>query len=91
MGTVMQIASNELEVPRGDQDTPRTGRTLLAVGGILGAMLASACCVLPLALVTLGVSGAWIGNLTMLDPFKPYIAVVTLALIGGGFWHIYVR
>ena len=87
----MQPASNELEARRADQDTPRTRRTLLAAGGILGAVLASACCILPLALVTLGVSGAWIGSLTALDPVKPYIAVVTLGLIGGGFWHVYFR
>ena len=91
MDTVMKTASNELEAPRDDQDAPRTRRMLLAAGGILGAVLASACCILPLALVTLGVSGAWIGSLTMLDPFNPYVAAVTLALIGGGFWHVYFR
>jgi mercuric ion transport protein len=91
MGTIMHIASNELERSGADQEAPRTRRTLLAAGGILGAVLASACCILPLALVTLGVSGAWIGSLTMFDPFKPYVAVVTLALIGGGFWHVYFR
>jgi mercuric ion transport protein len=87
----MQIASNELEASEADHATPRRGRTLLAVGGMLGAVLASACCVLPLALVSLGVSGAWIGSLTLLEPYKPYIAVVTLALIGGGFWSVYLR
>lgn len=91
MGTIMQIASNELEDIGADQRAPRVRRTLLAVGGILGAVLASACCVLPLTLVTLGVSGAWIGSLTLLEPFKPYVAVVTLGLIGGGFWYVYFR
>ena len=69
------------------------GRTqgLLAAGGIVGALLASACCVVPLLLVTLGISGAWIGNLTALEPYKPYTAAVTLALIGLGFWQVYFR
>ena len=62
-----------------------------AAGGIVGAILASACCVVPLVLVTLGISGAWIGNLTALEPYKPYVATVTLALIGLGFWHVYFR
>ncbi len=87
----MQTASNDLEGAAAEHATPRARRTLLAAGGIVGAILASACCILPLVLVTLGVSGAWIGSLTMLEPFKPYIAVVTLGLIGGGFWHVYVR
>ena len=40
----------------------------LAAGGVVGSILASACCVVPLLLVLLGVSGAWIGNLTKLEP-----------------------
>ena len=63
----------------------------LAVGGVVGAILASACCVVPLLLVMLGVSGAWIGNLTMLEPYKPYIAAVTMAVIGAGFWRVYFQ
>lgn len=63
----------------------------LAAGGMVGALLASSCCIVPLALIMLGVSGAWIGNLTALEPFKPYFAAVALAFISLGFWHVYVR
>ena len=73
----------------GGEDSGRSG--WLAVGGIIGATLASACCIVPLLLVTLGISGAWIGNLTALEPYKPYVAAVTLGLIGLGFWHVYFR
>ncbi len=62
-----------------------------AAGGIIGAMLASSCCIAPLVLLTLGVSGAWIGNLTALEPYKPYFAAVTLVFVGLGFWHVYFR
>ena len=64
---------------------------LLATGAIVGAILASACCVVPLLLVTVGISGAWIGNLTALEPYKPYVATVTLGLIGLGFWRVYFQ
>ena len=37
-------------------------RGLLATGGLIGAILASSCCIAPLAFVTLGISGAWIGS-----------------------------
>jgi mercuric ion transport protein len=70
--------------------TGRGGRWL-AAGGITGALLASSCCVVPLVLVTLGVSGAWIGNLTALEPYKPIFAAVALLCIGFGFWHVYFR
>jgi len=64
---------------------------LLAAGGIFGALIASSCCVVPLVLVTLGVSGAWIGNLTALEPYKPYALTVTALLLAGGFWHVYFK
>ncbi|WP_339747637.1 mercuric transporter MerT family protein [uncultured Maricaulis sp.] len=79
-----------------DQDTltkpgDRQSGRLLATGGILGAVLASSCCILPLILVLTGVSGAWIGSLTALEPYKPYFILVTLAMIGVGFWHVYFK
>ena len=42
-------------------------------------------------LVTLGASGAWIGNLSALDPYKNYFVLVTLAFLGAGFWQVYFR
>ena len=42
-------------------------------------------------LVTLGISGAWIGNLTALEPYRPYFAAVAAVFIGLGFWHVYFR
>jgi mercuric ion transport protein len=61
---------------------PGTGsrRTALFAGGI-AAVLASACCLGPLLLVTVGVSGAWIGNLTRLEPFRPIFIVVALVAL----------
>lgn len=63
----------------------------LAAGGVIGAILASSCCIVPLALLTLGISGAWISNLTALEPYKPLFAAVALAFIVLGFWHVYFR
>src|SRR3990167_7150962 len=63
----------------------------IAAGALLGAGLASACCIVPLLLVSLGISGAWIANLTALEPYKPYVAGVTLAMLGYGFWHVHFK
>lgn len=86
---------SEFDAGQGDDgvanEATARGQGWFAAGGIVGAVLASACCVVPLLLLTLGVSGAWIGNLTALEPFKPYVAVVTLALIGLGFWRVYFQ
>ncbi|WP_231959656.1 mercuric transporter MerT family protein [Thalassospira indica] len=45
----------------------------------------------PLLLLMLGVSGAWIGNLTALEPYKPLFATVALIFIGMGFWLVYFK
>lgn len=56
------------------------GRGALFAGG-LAAILASTCCLGPLALVTLGFSGAWIGNLTALEPYRPiFIGAALVAM-----------
>lgn len=58
---------------------------------MIGALLASSCCVAPLVLLLLGVSGAWIGNLSALEPFRAYFAAIALIFIGLGFWQVYFR
>jgi mercuric ion transport protein len=51
----------------------------------LAAILASTCCLGPLVLVALGLSGAWIGNLTLLEPYRPlFIAGSLVALFFAG-------
>ncbi|MGE0113595.1 MAG: mercuric ion transporter MerT [Steroidobacteraceae bacterium] len=59
---------------------PQSSRTALFTGG-LAAILASTCCLGPLVLVAMGFSGAWIGNLTALEPYRPvFIGAALLAL-----------
>jgi len=77
------------EIPLADSETPSA--RFAAIGSVIGAVLASSCCLVPLLLVTLGVSGAWIGTLSALDPYKGYFAAVTLAFIGTGFWQVYKK
>jgi mercuric ion transport protein len=62
---------------------------LIAVGGILGALAASSCCIVPLILFSLGIGGAWIGNLTALAPYKPFFVAGTTGLLGYGFYLVY--
>lgn len=75
----------------GGQETQEGRGRLFAAGGVLGGVLASSCCIVPLVLVSLGISGAWIGSLTALEPYKPYFLVVTAIFLAGGFWHVYLR
>ena len=61
----------------------------MAAGGLLGALAASSCCILPLTLFGLGVSGAWIGNFTRLAPYQPWFIAATAAFLGYGYWLVY--
>src|SRR6267142_7186060 len=67
----------------------RRRQNLMAAGGVLGTLAASSCCILPLVLFGLGVSGAWISNLTRLAPYQPYFIAATAACLGGGYWLWY--
>jgi len=71
------------------QDDEATKTRLIATGGILGAIAASTCCVVPLVLFSLGISGAWIGNLTALTPYKPFFITITLGFLAYGYYLVY--
>ena len=62
---------------------------LMAAGGLLAALAASSCCIVPLVLFGVGVSGAWIGNLTRLAAYQPCFLAATIAFLGTGYWLVY--
>ncbi len=64
---------------------------LAATGGVAGALAASACCILPLVLFSLGVGGVWVGRLAALSPYQPYFIGFAALSIGYGFWQVYRR
>lgn len=72
-----------------DSDVGR--KRLVAAGGLIGAILASSCCIAPLVLLTLGIGGAWMSNLTVLAPYQGYFIVATLAFLGAGYWYVYFK
>jgi mercuric ion transport protein len=59
------------------------------IGGVLAAVGASLCCAGPLVLLLLGISGSWIGNLTLLEPYRPLFILVVLALFAFAGWRLY--
>jgi mercuric ion transport protein len=67
----------------------KRARTVVAAGGILGALAASSCCIVPLLLFSLGVSGAWISNFTRLAPYQPIFVSLTLICLGYGYWLVW--
>lgn len=75
------LATNQ---PIAAQQRQPGGPIALVAGGV-AAFLASACCLGPLVLIMMGFSGAWIGNLAFLEPYRPFfigIALIALCLAG---------
>ena len=67
--------------------SPRQGRW---IGAALAATIgASACCVGPLLLVTLGVTGASVGALTALEPVRPVFIALALTLFAVAYRRLY--
>lgn len=64
---------------------------MLAGSGLAASLLSMSCCILPLILVSIGVGGAWMGNLTALSPYQPYFLGIAAIIIGFGFWRAYRR
>ena len=60
------------------------------IASILAGVAASTCCIGPLVLLMLGISGTWIGNLSAMEPFRPYLMGVTLVLLGLAFRKLYL-
>jgi mercuric ion transport protein len=61
-------------------DNDKFTKTTLA-GGALAAIVASACCLGPLVLISLGIGGAWISNLTLLEPLRPIFIGIALLCV----------
>ena len=74
-----------------DKATPRMehGEAIAATGSVVGAVLASSCCIAPLVMIALGASGPWIGKLTALEAYQPVFVTLTIGFLGYGFWRVY--
>lgn len=56
----------------------------------LAATVGLLCCVAPLVLLTLGISGAWISQLTALEPYRPIFIGIMLVFMGLAFRQLHI-
>ena len=89
MGSLADVRTENVASPSDHEAHRRACDGLLAAGGVIAALGASSCCVLPFLLFTIGVSGAWIGNLTALAPYQPLFLAAAFGLIALGFSRAY--
>jgi mercuric ion transport protein len=75
--------------PGGNAGTSNTAKSgTLAVAGISG-VLASVCCIGPLVLVSIGLSGAAAGIVATFEPLRPVFIVIAFAALAFAGWRIY--
>ena len=67
--------------------TPDRGARWGLAAAIAAAVAASACCTVPLLLVSLGVGGAWVGSLTAFEPYRPFFIVLAVGALGFVAWR----
>jgi len=66
----------------------RNGKLTLT-GTVLAAVGASVCCAGPLILLSVGIGGAWIGNLTAFEPYRPWFLAVAAGFLILSYRKIY--
>jgi mercuric ion transport protein len=65
--------------------------TASIAAGAASALGASACCVLPFALVSMGFGGAWIAQLRGLEQFQWVFIGLAVGAFGYAFYRLYLR
>jgi mercuric ion transport protein len=75
--------------PSGAVEPRRRLTTASIVGAVVAAFASSLCCLGPLLVAALGLGGA--GLLVRFEPYRPYFALLTVVLLGSGFYFTYRR
>ncbi len=90
----IQIAQEEMRMNDSTMTSASTaqssigqGEKIAKIGTILSAIMASACCWLPLLLLAVGVSGA--GIAATLETYRPLFMIVTFGFLGAAFYFTY--
>lgn len=83
-----EIGMNDTEtIATQAKPTGNKGETIAKVGTLVSAIMASACCWLPLVLLAVGVSGA--GIAATLEAYRPLFIVITFGFLAAAFYFTY--
>jgi mercuric ion transport protein len=88
---IEQAPSDDISAALEQPKSSSRRTALLAVGGVLGAIGASTCCIIPLAFISAGMGGAWLANVVALAPYQPIFIAIAFACLGAGFYFVYRR
>ncbi len=77
-------------MPNSEQRSENTLSKGALFAGVIAGITASACCLGPLVLLMLGISGSWISNLTAMEPYRSIFIGITLLFLGLAFRKLYL-
>ncbi len=84
-GEIGMHATDTITTPA--KPTGNKGAKIAKVGTLVSAIMASACCWLPLVLLAVGVSGA--GIAATLEAYRPHFMVITFSFLAAAFYYTY--
>ncbi|NOY65668.1 MAG: hypothetical protein GXO97_09805 [Nitrospirae bacterium] len=62
-----------------------------SIGSIIASFLAASCCIGPAVFVLFGTSAGFLGKLSFLERFRPYLLGAALVMLGYSFYNLYVK
>ncbi|MGQ0751231.1 MAG: mercuric transporter MerT family protein [Betaproteobacteria bacterium] len=85
-----KVAMGSVAASTSTDDAPGTKTGSLAVAGIAG-VFASACCLGPLVLASIGLGGIAAGVVAMFEPLRAVFMVIAVSALAFAGWKIYRR
>jgi len=79
----------DTQTPPDVATAPKWRAWVATLGSLLGAGALTACCILPLILVSAGVTGTFIAQMTAFAQYKWITIPVSAAFLAWGFWQVY--
>jgi len=61
----------------------------ILIAGLIAAIVAAFCCLVPIIILSLGLSSAWVSTLAPLNAYRPLAIIITLVCIGFAYWKLY--
>ena len=90
MSSLQTHSTSTVEANTKQNDSSLSSSKATLIGGILAGIGASTCCLGPFLLISLGISGSWIGNLSAMEVYRPYLMAIALIFIALAFRKLYL-
>ncbi len=64
---------------------------LSTMGTVVTSLLATSCCIGPAIFVVFGASAGFLGKLSFLESYRPYLMTAGFSMLGFSFWKLFIK